>query len=189
MMDRHPFHKLLPAEQPALQRRARSLTNNEHRAQDLVQETLLKAWAFRDRYQADTNLRAWLFTILRNTFLTDVRRRQREIEDVDGLHAARLFANPVQEHSVALKELAYAVEFLPVTQKAALLLVGVEGFSQEETATISGCAAGTVKSRVSRSRARLIEKFGPDMSGAIASRSSLQRSGLSARQYLTAGGS
>lgn len=153
----HPFHRLLPAEIPALHRRARSLTHNEQRAQDLVQETLIRAWTSRDRYEPDTRLRAWLFTILRNSFLLELRRRRQEVEDVNDAFAARLWEGPAQEHAYALKQLVAAIALLPEPQRKALILVGGAGCSQAEAARACGCKVGTVKSRVFRARACLSE--------------------------------
>ncbi len=155
MSDRHPFHVLLPQQSPSLRRRALKLTANEHRADDLVQATLLKAWASRDRFAHDTNLRAWLFTILRNTFFSELRKHRREVQDVDGAHAEALFEEPSQLHALALKELVTAIAALPADQSRPLLLMGVYGFSQLEAADACGCTVGTIKSRVSRSRATI----------------------------------
>ncbi len=157
---RHPFHTLLAHQTPALRVLARTLTHNEARAQDLVQDTLIKAWAARHRFQPDTRLRAWLFTILRNTWFSELRKRRREIEDVDDMFAARLFEGPAQEHACAMREFLEALATLPSSQREALVLVGGAGFTQEEAAQICDCAVGTVKSRVSRARIRLTELLG-----------------------------
>lgn len=151
----HPFHLQFRQEIPRLQYHAIHLTRDWHRAQDLMQETLTKAWASRDRYVPDTNLRAWLHTILRNTFLSGIRKHRREVEDEDGALAAQLTQLPSQEHAVALSELLAAMTALPQQQREALTLVGVAGFSQEEAADRLDCALGTVKSRVWRARATL----------------------------------
>lgn len=151
----HPFHLQFRHEIPRLQYHAIHLTRDWHRAQDLMQETLTKAWASRDRYVPDTNLRAWLHTILRNTFLSGIRKHRREVEDEDGALAAQLTQLPSQEHAVALSELLAAMAALPQQQREALTLVGVAGFSQEEAADRLDCALGTVKSRVWRARATL----------------------------------
>ncbi|MGM0585108.1 MAG: sigma-70 family RNA polymerase sigma factor [Pseudomonadota bacterium] len=155
MTIRHPFHVLLPQQAPALRRRALKLTSSEHRADDLVQETFLKAWAHRDSYRPGTNLRAWLCTILRNTFFSDLRKSRREVEDVDDAGARALFEAPRQDHAIALKELISAMALLPHAQRRSLVLMGAYGFSQLEAADACGCTVGTIKSRVSRSRARL----------------------------------
>jgi RNA polymerase sigma-70 factor (ECF subfamily) len=156
----HPFHRQLADEIPALRAFARSLARDVHRADDLVQETLMKAWDKRDSYAPGTRLRAWLFTILRNAFYSEVRKRRREVEDVDGFYAARLAEKPGQEHAVALSEFAAALGALPADQREALVLVGAAGFAYEEAAEVCGCAVGTIKSRVSRARAHLAEALG-----------------------------
>jgi len=151
----HPFQWQLSKEIPGLRRHAGRLTRDWHRSQDLVQETLAKAWMHRGRYQPDTRLRAWLHTILRNTFLNDIRKRRHEVEDADGTLTAQLSQPPPQEHAVALSELIAAMATLPPGQRQALTMVGAEGFTQEEAAIRLGCAPGTVKSRVSRARKSL----------------------------------
>jgi len=156
----HPFHTQLPPHTLALSRFAMKLTANEHRAEDLVQETFLKAWANRDKFALGTELRGWLFTILRNTFYSDLRKYRRETEDVDGKLAALLFAEPAQEHAVELKELISAIARLPEIHRRPLVLMGVYGFSQLESADVCGCTVGTIKSRVSRARSSLGHAFG-----------------------------
>lgn len=153
--DNHPFHDLLPHQFTSLRRRALSLTSNEHRAHDLVQTTLLKAWTSRASYTPETNLRAWLFTIMRNTFFSELRKVRFEVEDVDGVWAHALADPPRQEDALALKELIAAIAELPRAQRQPLVLMGAYGFSQLEAAAACGCTVGTVKSRVSRSRATL----------------------------------
>ena len=155
MTEAHPFHILLPQHTLSLRRRALNLTANRHRAEDLVQDTLLKAWANRDSYQPGSNVRAWLFTILRNTFFSDLRKSRREVEDADGTYAQALFEEPRQEHALAFKELISAISRLPEAQRRPLVLIGAYGFSQIEAADACGCNVGTIKSRVSRSRAVL----------------------------------
>lgn len=153
--DHHPFHDLLPPQLAQLRRRALKLTANEHRAQDLVQATLLKAWTNRASFHPDTNLRAWLFTIMRNTFFSDLRKLRREVEDVDGVRAGAMSDAPRQVDALALKELIAAIAHLPPAQSRPLVLMGAYGFSQLEAADACGCTIGTIKSRVSRSRAML----------------------------------
>ncbi len=171
----HPFHQQLRLEIPGLQRHAIHLARDWHRAQDLVQETLTKAWASRTRYAAGTNLRAWLHTILRNTFLSDIRKRRREVEDAEGTLAAQLSEPPSQDHAVALSELLTAMTALPGPQREALTLVGAAGFTQEEAADRLGCAIGTVKSRVWRARAALSDLLLPEQRSRAARRPSLRR--------------
>lgn len=155
MAERHPFQTLLPDQMRLLHLRALKLTGNPHRAEDLVQDTLLKAWANRDSYTADTMLRAWLFTILRNAFFSDLRKHRREVEDIDGALANVLFEEPRQEAALALSELLTAIAGLPDAQRRSITLMGVFGYSQEEAASACGCSVGTIKSRVSRSRTTL----------------------------------
>ncbi len=155
MSERHPFHTLLTPQTRALKQFALRLTGNEHRAEDLVQTTMLKAWAKRDSFKPDTHLSAWLFTILRNTFYSDLRKYRREVEDVDGIFAATLCEQPRQVHVLALKELMTAIDRLPQQQRKAVVLMGLYGFSQLEAASACGCKVGTIKSRVSRGRIAL----------------------------------
>lgn len=156
-----PFRLQLCQATPGLQRHAIHLTRDWHRAQDLVQDTLVKAWANRMRYVPGTNLPAWLNTIMRNTFFSDIRRRWREVEDVDGILVAGLSQQAPQDHVVALAELLIAMQSLPKPQREALVLVGAEGYSILEAAEQLGCASGTVKSRVSRARATLSARLFP----------------------------
>lgn len=128
---------------------------------DLVQETLLRAWANANLFRPGTNMSAWLRTILRNQFYTTFRRRTREVEDVDGEHAGQLAVPASQEGAVAVAGLWVALASLPWAQREALLMVGAEGFTYEEAAERLGCQAGTVKSRVSRARRRLAVSPGP----------------------------
>jgi RNA polymerase sigma-70 factor (ECF subfamily) len=142
---------------PNLRAFAVSLAGNSERADDLVQETLMKAWAKFDTFQEGTNLRAWLFTILRNEFYSQVRKRGREVEDAEGTYAARLASQPAQTGHMDLSDFRQALARLPADQREALILVGASGFSYEEAAAICECAVGTIKSRVSRARTRLAE--------------------------------
>ncbi|QRM34441.1 sigma-70 family RNA polymerase sigma factor [Microvirga sp. VF16] len=134
-----------------------SLTKAVDRAEDLVQDTVLRALSRQESFEAGTNLQAWLFTILRNSFFTEHRRAAREIEDVDGRLAGAMTTSADQDSRLVLQELAAALARLPQEQREALLLVAMEGLSYEETAAALGCAVGTVKSRVNRARNRLAE--------------------------------
>ena len=145
---------------PALRAFAYSLTYNLDRSDDLVQDTLVRAWTKADSFQRGTNLTAWLFTILRNLFYPEQRKRKREVEDGDGVHAARLTSLPEQEIRVEMREFQAALDGLPLSQREALVLVGAQSFTYEEAAAICGVAVGTMKSRVSRARGRLIETLG-----------------------------
>jgi RNA polymerase sigma-70 factor (ECF subfamily) len=142
---------------PSLRAFAISLTNNIDRADDLVQDTLVRALANLDRFVPGTNLNAWLFTILRNLFHSDYRKRRREVEDVEGGHAARLAVRPEQGAHMDFEDFRAALAKLQPDQREALLLVGASGFSYEDAAEICGVAVGTIKSRVNRARVRLAE--------------------------------
>ena len=142
---------------PSLRAFAMSLCGNRDSADDLVQDTLVRAWAKMNRFEAGTNLHAWLCTILRNIFYSDYRKRVREVEDADGSYAGRLFSIPDQEARLDLEDFQRALMTLSADQREALLLVSVEGFSYEEAAEICGCVLGTVKSRVNRARTRLAD--------------------------------
>ena len=155
---------------PSLRAFAISLCRNADRADDLVQETLARALTHIDSFRPGTNMPAWLFTILRNQFRSEYRKRRREVEDSDGGYAESLKSQPEQEGQVEFTEFRAALAKLPADQREALILVGASGFSYEETAKICGCAVGTIKSRVNRARSRLGEllsvdsndEFGPD---------------------------
>jgi RNA polymerase sigma-70 factor (ECF subfamily) len=155
---------------PSLRAFAISLCGNVDRADDLVQETLLRALANIDSFQPGTNMSAWLFTILRNLFRSEYRKRRREVEDSDGSYAESLKSQPEQNSRVEFEEFRTALAKLPPDQREALVLVGASGFSYEEAADICGCAVGTIKSRVNRARNRLsdllaiesADDFGPD---------------------------
>ena len=155
---------------PSLRAFAVSLSQNSDKADDLVQETLVKAWDKHESFQPGTNLKAWLFTILRNEFYSQMRKRGREVQDSDGIMTARLAVHPAQHGMLDLEDFRGALEQLPEDQREAIILIGASGFSYEEAAEICNCAVGTIKSRVSRARNRLQEilkisgeaDFGPD---------------------------
>jgi RNA polymerase sigma-70 factor (ECF subfamily) len=160
----------LLAEIPSLRAFALSLAGNADRADDLVQDTLVKAWANAESYLEGTNMRAWLFTIMRNTYFSQYRKARREVQDVDGEAASRLVALPDQMAHLDFADFKAELDQLPTDQREALVLIGASGFSYEEAAEICGCAVGTIKSRVNRARRRLmsllslssVEDFGPD---------------------------
>ncbi len=134
-----------------------SLTRDAPQAEDLVQETMLRAISKHEQFVADTNLQAWLFTILRNQFFSDRRKSLREVEDGDESYAATMICMPDQEDRIMIHDLEAALHKLPEGQREAILLVGVDGLSYEEAAQVLGCAVGTVKSRVNRARRCLAE--------------------------------
>lgn len=157
--DDDTFRDDLLAALPALRAFALTLAAPAQ-ADDLVQETLLKAWQNQDRFARGSNLKAWLFTILRNNLYTQHRKGRREVEDADGVAAAQMTTPPSQEHTVTLEKVAHHLRKLPAVQREALVLVGAQGMTYEAAATVMGCQVGTVKSRVSRSRAALISALG-----------------------------
>ena len=142
---------------PVLRAFAWSLSHNGSDADDLVQDTLIKAWTNREKFEPGTNLRAWLFTILRNTYYSALLRRRREVRDEAGEYAGALKTPPTQDWSIAMRSLQAALQKLPAEHREALILVGAAGLSYEEVAEICGCALGTIKSRVNRARARLLK--------------------------------
>ncbi len=147
-----------------------SLCGDVDRADDLVQETLVKAWHKIESFQEGTNLKAWLFTILRNTYFSECRKLRREVKDPDGEYSARLSVHPEQHGHMDFADFKDALSQISDDQREALILIGAEGFSYEEVAEICGCAVGTVKSRVNRARARLsqllnvvgADEYGPE---------------------------
>lgn len=142
---------------PSLRAFAVSLSGNADRADDLVQETLVKAWANLGSFQAGTNLSAWLFTILRNVYYSEYRKRRREVADSDGIFAAQLIEPAAQDDHMHFLDFRAAMQKLPPDQREAIILVGASGLSYEEAAAVCSCAVGTMKSRVNRGRNKLGE--------------------------------
>lgn len=140
---------------PSLRAFAMSLSGNMDRADDLVQETLMKAWSNMGSFTEGSNMSAWLFTILRNIFYSEYRKRRREVPDPEGQIAAKLASAPAQSGHMDLLDFKVALQKLPPDQREALILVGASGLSYEEAAGICNCAIGTMKSRVNRARNRL----------------------------------
>jgi len=138
---------------PGLRAFARSLGASLDDTDDLVQETMVKAWANRHRFIPGTNLRTWLFTILRNTSFTEYRKRKRQVDDPE--HIEGLAAAAGQIAHLEMEEFKTALADVPQDQREALILVGASGFSYEEAAEICSCPVGTIKSRVNRARQRL----------------------------------
>jgi RNA polymerase sigma-70 factor, ECF subfamily len=147
---------------PNMRAFAISLCGNRDRADDLVQEALVKAWNHLESFEQGTNLKAWLFTILRNAYFSELRKTKREVPDADGQFAARQAVAPEQHGHLDLIDLNNALAKLPADQREALILVGAEGFSYEDAAGICGCAVGTVKSRVNRARTKLAQLMSRD---------------------------
>ncbi len=155
---------------PSLRAYAYSLTADWDRTDDLVQDTITRAWAGMDRFERGSNLNAWLFTILRNQLYSVHRKHRREVEDPDGSYAARLRTPPEQPSHLDFEDFRRALAKLPVNHREALILIGAEGLSYEEAAAVCGAPAGTIKSRLSRGREKLVrlltvtgaEDIGPD---------------------------
>jgi RNA polymerase sigma-70 factor (ECF subfamily) len=153
---------------PNLRAFAMSLSGNADRADDLVQETVMRAMANIKSFTPGTNMAAWLFTILRNLFRSQYRKRRREVEDPDGGYLASLKSPAEQFGRLEFKELIGALAKLPDVQREALLLVAASGFSYDEAAAICEVAVGTIKSRVSRARQLLAELLVIDSPAAFA---------------------
>lgn len=154
------FRQQLVASIPKLRAFALSLASHADYADDLVQETLMKAWHHQHSFQEGTNIKAWLFTILRNEFFSQLRKRKREVEDADGDYAAGVTTPGAQEAQLDMADLRIALQQLPDDQREAVVLVGASGFSYQEVAEICGVPVGTVKSRVNRARGKLAALLG-----------------------------
>ncbi|WP_232314846.1 sigma-70 family RNA polymerase sigma factor [Oceanibaculum pacificum] len=146
---------------PALRAFGRTLCRNHTDADDLVQETLTKGLANMHRFEPGTNLKSWLFTIMRNSFYTNMKLRNREQPGAADCVAGNCTVAASQEWSVRAKELRAALEKLPGDQREVLILIGVLGVSYEDAAVICGVAVGTIKSRLSRARVRILELLDP----------------------------
>ncbi|MGU3537058.1 sigma-70 family RNA polymerase sigma factor [Methylobacterium sp. A54F] len=158
--DERAFRAGLLEASASLHNFAVSLTRNPTTADDLVQDTMLRAWRSRGSFKPGTNLGAWLFTIMRNAFYSEHRRRAREVTDTDGEHARRLATVPEQGGHLDLQDARAALDQLPSAMREALILVAVENVSYEEAAVILNCRIGTVKSRVWRARDQLAHLLG-----------------------------
>jgi RNA polymerase sigma-70 factor (ECF subfamily) len=162
---------------PALRAFAASLCGRVEWADDLVQETLVKAWANRNSFEPGSRMQAWLFTILRNEYYSEYRRRRHEVADPEGRIAARLTTHPAQDSHVAFQEFQVALFKLPPIHREALILVGASGFSYEQAAAICNCAIGTMKSRVARARSKLGQLLPFEVRGGGASEDAGERVG------------
>lgn len=147
---------------PGLRVFALSLVHNHDQADDLVQGTILRAWANFDHFERGSNLNAWLVTILHNLVRAEYRSRKREVEDPDGSYAAQMCSMPEQQSHLDYVDMQVAVTKLPFHSREALLLVSAEGLSYDEAAAMCHAPAGTIKSRVSRARAQLVKLLSPD---------------------------
>ena len=145
---------------PALRAFARTFYRNKDDADDLVQETLSKALANLERFERGTRMKAWLFTIMRNTFLTGIKKTNRESPGQDDCVSGQSVTAPSQEWAQRSWEVAQAIDQLPEDQRQVIVLIGMIGIGYEDAAAICGCAIGTIKSRLNRARARLTETLG-----------------------------
>lgn len=152
-----PFREGVIALLPQLRAYALSMTRSAVEADDLVQEALMRAWHARESFQIGTNLKAWIYKILRNCLYTEWSKQRRLEQDVDGRAAATLTAVAEQEWRLEYNELLEALDELAPRTREAVLLIHAAGLSYEEAAQISGCAVGTMKSRVNRGCERLAE--------------------------------
>jgi RNA polymerase sigma-70 factor (ECF subfamily) len=167
MASEDPVQQAMLAAIPHLRAFAISLTGSIEQADDLVQTALLRGLENLDKFQPGTSMQAWLFTILRNQFHTNYRRRRREVEDPDGSMAQRMAVMPEQGARLDFTDMQVALAKLSIEQREALLLVGAEGVSYEEAAQICGTNIGTIKSRVNRARARLTELLALDADDSV----------------------
>lgn len=156
-MTKEGFGNLVVKEIPYLRAFAIAMTGCHARADDLVQETLVKSWAASASFEEGTNLRGWLVTILRNTYFSQYRKSLREVEDPDGVLAGRLVVDGGQQAKVEINEMQAAIDRLPEEQREILLMVGVAELSYDEAAVILDLPVGTVKSRLNRARAKLAQ--------------------------------
>lgn len=147
---------------PALRAFARTFYYDTNDADDLVQETLTKAITRIHQFTPGTNMKSWLFTIMRNTFYTKVRVQKRETPGSADCASLRVAVDSTQEWSIKGKELSRALHRLSPLQREVLVLVGVMGVSYEDASVILGCAMGTVKSRLNRARWKLLDELGED---------------------------
>lgn len=154
------FRESLVGAIPNLRAFAISLCRDATRADDLVQETLLKAWSHANTFEDGTNFKAWLFTILRNTYFSELRKVGHKVREAEESDAAELAVPGEQHGHMDLVDVSIAMEQLSPEQREAVTLVAAEGFSYEEAARVCGCEVGTVKSRVNRARMRLVKLLG-----------------------------
>jgi RNA polymerase sigma-70 factor (ECF subfamily) len=145
----------LEAVLPSLRAFGRSLSGSRDKADDLAQETLMKAWAARARFRAGTSFRAWTFVILRNAFLSDRRRLSSTMETSQEAVEIVISTPATQDHRLILEDLQRALMRLPDGWREAVVLVGASGLSYQEAAEVCGCPIGTIRSRVARARAEL----------------------------------
>jgi len=171
---------------PTLRAFGRSLCSNKSWADDLVQETMLKAWCGRDKFQTGSNMKAWLLTILRNQYYSELRHRKFEVEDPNDEHAARISVPPEHEALAELEALMHGLKTLPNEQREALLLVCASGLSYKQAAVICRCAVGTIKSRIARARDHLVKVLDLDYLASYGNLLATKSRAQAVRQPLTA---
>ena len=159
-MSENAFADMMVAEMPYLRAFALSLSGSTTVADDLVQETLVKAWTHTESFALGTNFRAWLVTILRNTYFNQYRKLAREVQDSDNTHAEQILVSGEQESRLTMQDVQRALNKLPEDHREILLMIGVTELSYEEAAQVCNIAVGTVKSRLNRARAKLAEHLG-----------------------------
>ena len=165
MTDTAEFKNQFLKQVPALRGFARVLCGQAALADDLTQEALLRAWTSKESFTPGTNMRAWLFTILRNVFYTHTRRQALEIAVCNDPQFSKTSVGPRQHSSLEVKELLSAFPMLPAEQREAMFLIVAEGLSYEQAASICGCAVGTIKSRIGRARKTLQAEFDGESPG------------------------
>jgi RNA polymerase sigma-70 factor, ECF subfamily len=149
------FRDQLVALLPSLRAFSRGLCGNRDMADDLAQDTMMRAWAARESYTQGSNFRAWMFMIMRNQFYTTIRKNARTTSLDPEVAERVLVVAPAQQNGINVEDVAKALQKLPAEQREVLLLIGANGLSYEEAAEVIGCAMGTVKSRLARGRAAL----------------------------------
>lgn len=142
---------------PHLRAYARFLTGNRERADDLVQDALLRALTAAHQFQPGTNLKAWIFTILRNLFYNEIRKNRLRVQSIDDIPGEGPATPATQDANLEFADFRRAFWQLGQSQREVLIMVGASGLSYEEAAAICSCAVGTIKSRVSRARRELLK--------------------------------
>lgn len=155
------FATAIQAQMPGLRTYAAGLAGSATEADDLVQDALVRIWRYRGAFRPDDSLRGWMFSILKNEFRSQRRRRQPWVEDIDGRFSSQIACPPSQDWSLQYAELLRALGRLTGPNRQALLLVAI-GLSYAEAAEACGCEVGVLKSRVHRARARLAKLMGAD---------------------------
>ncbi len=151
------FRDQLIALTPSLRAYAISLTRTRSLSDDLVQDTLERAWRSRDSFRPDSDLRIWLFSILRNRFIDGCRRQRQTVQNIDGKHTHGLTTPAEQHWHLQYNELLSRIERLPPDSRLALVLIGGAGLSYSQAAKVCDCPVSTIKSRVQRARRLLLE--------------------------------